>query len=310
MAILALDIGGTHVSTALITDDLRLQPAEPLRAPVNEAWPADDLLNAWAQLAAQLAARPLTPPITHVALSMPGPFDYHAGVAQFHQKLRALTGMNITDALQRRWAGGPLHGLPLTYINDAVAFALGEAAFGHGVGAARLIGITLGTGIGSGFIEAGAALTHHPDVPAGGMVWHLPFQGGQAEDALGSAGLRRSYVRLGGLDADLRTIAARATAGEAPARALFTRLGRDLGTLLRPWAERFQPGVIVFGGQLSRAWPLFQAPLTQLLDPFHVARSDLLDHANLLGAALAAHHLNPPNHSLGGRPASLKGGPV
>jgi len=298
---LAMDIGGTHVSAALV-EGAGLLSASVRRTEVNEAWPADALLDAWAQTALAAASGDA---LAQIALSVPGPFEYTQGVAQFDVKMRALAGVDVTRALRRRWTGTALAQVPISYINDALAFTRGEYVFGRGRGTPRLLGVTLGTGLGSGFLVDGRPLTSGPEVPPNGEVRFLPVRGGTADEHLSGPGLRAAYVRLGGDPAEPRELAGRATNADALARQVFRDFGRDLGGVLRACAERFQPQLIVVGGQISRAWPLFAADLEAQLPAFRVARSELLDDANLLGAAHhdhasarpAAHGDRPPGFS-------------
>jgi DNA-binding CsgD family transcriptional regulator len=62
-------------------------------------------------------------------------------------------------------------GLPIAFLNDAQAFALGEAAAGAGSAFRRWILVTLGTGVGSAFVAHGEIVTSGPGVPAGGEIW-------------------------------------------------------------------------------------------------------------------------------------------
>jgi len=286
---LALDIGGTHITAALIGPQ-GIWPASSVRAPVDEAWPAERILEIWAQTA--LTAAQAGPACQQIVASMPGPFDYQRGVALFNQKMLALTGLDIHQQLRQRWAGTPLEQLPLTFINDAAAFALGELHYGQGRGAGRLLGLTLGTGFGSGFVVGGQVVTSGPDVPAGGTIWQLPLRGGIAEDFVSGAWLQRHYADLTGgpcpAQKTVQQIAEAAQQGDAAARQVFEQFGHDIGEALATCVQHFRPDLIVVGGQISRAWTLFSGPAQQRLLPFKLARSDLLDHANLLGATHAA----------------------
>ncbi|GAA4014238.1 ROK family protein [Deinococcus rubellus] len=282
---LALDIGGTHITAALIGPQ-GIWPGSSVRAPITEAWPAERILETWAQTA--LTAACAGPACQQIVASMPGPFDYQHGVALFNQKMLALTDLNIHQQLRQRWTGTPLEGLPLTFINDAAAFALGELYYGQGRGVGRLLGVTLGTGFGSGFLVNGQVITSGPEVPAGGTIWQLPLRGGVAEDFVSGAWVQRHYADLTGRRCDVQQIAEHAQQGEAAALQVFRQFGQDIGEALATCVQHFKPDLIVVGGQISRAWPLFGGPAQQRLLPFKLARSDLLDHANLLGAAHAA----------------------
>ncbi|GGR26713.1 ROK family protein [Deinococcus ruber] len=283
---LAMDIGGTHVSAALVGSTGLLR-ASLQRTHINEAWPADRLLDAWAQTA--LTAVSHAASCDQVALSVPGPFDYQRGVAHFDLKMRSLTGLNITRALEQRWAGTVLETQPISYVNDAVAFTRGEYLFGAGRGVRRLLGITLGTGLGSGFLVNGEAQTSGADVPPNGEIRFLPIRGGIADEHLSAPGLRTAYTRLGGEPLEPRELAERAATADGLARQVFREFGHDLGAVLKVCADSFQPDQIVVGGQISRAWPLFAAELMAQLAGFTVVRSELLDDANLLGAAQRPH---------------------
>ena len=129
-------------------------------------------------------------------------------------------------------------------------------------------------------------------MPAGGTIWQLPLRGGVAEDFVSGAWLQRHYADLTGghcpAQKTVQQIAEAAQQGDAAAQQVFEQFGQDIGEALATCVQHFKPDLIVVGGQISRAWTLFSAPAQQRLLPFKLARSDLLDHANLLGAAYAA----------------------
>ena len=154
------------------------------------------------------------------------------------------------------------------------------------------MGITLGTGFGSGFLVDGEPLTSGPQVPPNGEVRFLPVRGGIADEHLSGRGLRLASARLSGAPLEPHDLAERATNGDPAARQVFSEFGHDLGQVLRSCAEGFQPDLIVVGGQISRAWTLFAAALEAQLPAFRIVQSDLLDDANLLGAA--CHGQAPP----------------
>ena len=283
-AVLALDIGGTHVTAASVNVG-GLEPhviGTQVRLAVNGEADAGEILDIWARAALLGAGQT---PVSALGVSVPGPFEYAGGVARFDHKLYALKGLNVSAALGERWQGTPLDGLPITYLNDAMAFALGEFISRQERGLHRLLGLTLGTGFGSEFIVDGRPITVGEGVPPGGEVWQLPFRGGIAEDAISAPALRRAYQALGGKDVDARQIAQLAGSGDERARQVYHDFGRDLADALRPCAQVFGPDLLVFGGQVSRAWTLFEAPLRAGLGSYELACSDLLDKANLLGAA-------------------------
>ncbi len=67
-------------------------------------------------------------------------------------------------------------------MNDASAFAVGEAWAGSASGSNRSLAITFGTGFGSAFISNKIPVVDGPEVPRIGCVYHLPYKDGIADD--------------------------------------------------------------------------------------------------------------------------------
>ena len=84
---------------------------------------------------------------------------------------------------------------PIHFINDAVAFALGEDWIGKTSGSARSLAITLGTGFGSSFLKNSLPVVFGESVPKHGYVWHLPIEGGIADDYFSTRGLVNRYFQ-------------------------------------------------------------------------------------------------------------------
>lgn len=111
--------------------------------------------------------------------------------------------------------------------------------------------LTLGTGFGSGFVAAGRLLTDAPEVPVHGWVYHLPFEGGIADDAFSTRWFCRRYRALTGREVTgVKEIADRAGT-EKEARRLFDEYGRRLGEFILPVFDRFRGDVLVLGGNIA-----------------------------------------------------------
>ena len=157
-----LEIGGTHVTAALV--DLRQAAPAVDGDRCVRRWPHDgsaaEILDSLAEAARRVAAGPGS--VWGVAV--PGPFDYAAGVAWYRGvgKFDSLYGVDLGADLAERLpgAGG------FAFVNDAEAFTSGEWAFGVARGHERVVGITLGTGIGSTFLESGKAVRVGTERPA------------------------------------------------------------------------------------------------------------------------------------------------
>jgi glucokinase len=219
---------------------------------------------------------------------VPGPFDYASGVSMIRgvAKLDALYGADLRERLSHDL--GLERAKRVRFLNDAQAFVLGEWWAGAAQGHARAMGVTLGTGLGSGFLADGEIVVAGPEVPPEARLDLVPFRRGAVEDVLSSRGIASAF----GPKIDVAEIAHRAREREPKAVAVFAEFGTALGEFLEPWVLRFAPTSLVFGGSITRAWDLFvDAFVRSCPAAAQVARcgpADRLDEAPLLGAALHA----------------------
>jgi glucokinase len=279
---LALDIGGSHVTAARVnlTEGTLLEGSLVHRAVAHTA-AAPELIAAWSGAALEAAGET---PVSGIGVAMPGPFDYRSGVSRMAHKFAALEGQNVGDRLRAAWQATPLEGAPVGFENDGALFALGEAWAGAGRGARRVVGITLGTGFGSGFVADGTVCTGG-DAPPDGAVWNLPFRGGIAEDFVSGAAISRDYQVRTGRNSGAEQVAEAARRGDAEAQATFEDFGATLAAALGAVLERFHAERLVVGGNVARSFDLFSASLERHLRGVEVRRSQHFERAALLGAA-------------------------
>jgi glucokinase len=218
-----------------------------------------------------------------VGVAVPGPFDYATGVCLLTHKLERLHGVDLRRAL-----AGALRSAPssIAFVNDADAFLLGEAWVGAARGHRRAAGVTLGTGLGSAFLEDGKIVDTGPCVPFEGSLHLVPYRGRPAEETVSRAALLASY---GDPRLDVPDVAVRARNGERRAQRVFTELASALGEITAPWLDSFGASCLVVGGSISRAWDLLWRGLHDALAAVdgleEIVRAEHVDHAALLGAA-------------------------
>jgi glucokinase len=229
----ALEVGGTHVSAALIdVSSWQIVPATLTRRSLDSHASAAELLGAFVAAAAALPALPASA-AAHWGVAMPGPFDYRRGIALFEDvgKFDSLRGVDVRAALCEGIDPRPRS---VSFLNDADAFLLGEWLHGAGTGYRRCAAITLGTGVGSSFLADGEIVNTGPDVPPDGRAHHLRIDGRPLEDVVSRRAIRSSYrAATGDTTADVREIAERARGGEGTARKVINAAMRALGAALR-----------------------------------------------------------------------------
>ncbi|GEM47877.1 ROK family protein [Deinococcus cellulosilyticus] len=283
---LALDIGGSHVTAAVV--DLRerlLLERSLVRKGVEESAPAHHLLDTWAVAAHQAHRLVGSPRLTHIGIAIPSPFDYQGGFSLHEHKFRLLRGMNLTEGLRERWMSSALAQVPVLYGNDADLFVLGEWWGGTARGAERVLGVTLGTGLGSGFLERGRVLTHDPRVPPDGELWNTPYRSTIAEDYASGRSIVLHHTRLTSRNWTVHEISTAARDHDPHAQQVMQHFGEELGQILTPWVSGFQPGLVVLGGNIARALDCFEAPLKARLQDVPIVTSTLFEQASLFGGA-------------------------
>ncbi|MEV0017750.1 ROK family protein [Streptomyces tendae] len=256
-----LDIGGTHVTAALV-DPAAGRPvaSSVIRRPLRAHDPADAILEAIAHAARELPSghRP------YWGVAMPGPFDYDTGIGRFTGigKFESLTGVDVGAGLRQRLGDRAER---LCFLNDADAFAVGEYRAGAAAGHARALCLTLGTGVGSAFLSAGRPVHDGAHVPPGGHVHRLTVAGRPLEETVSRRGIRAHYARLrpaeGGDPPDVQEIAARAGQGSAAAGEALRYAFVALGRATAPWVRRFGATAVVVGGSIARSWDVVRPAL-------------------------------------------------
>lgn len=280
--VVAYDVGGSHISSALCFEsDLSLGPVA--KSPLPEEQAAAAFVDVLTELAARTGAEAKT--TGGAAFAMPGPFDYAQGVSWMKHKMPYLYGVNLGEALAKRmgWSGSQVR-----FINDAAAYLLGEVGAGAARGVARVVGFTLGTGIGSGFAVNGRIVTEGPGVPPGGEIWNAPFEDGTVEDLVSTRFVKGAYRERTGTEKEVAEIAAEA-ANDPIAVEVFAEFGRNLGRVIRVQLRAFAPEVVVLGGGIARSAPLFLSATRRELDGLQLELrvAQLGDRAPLVGAAVA-----------------------
>lgn len=273
MIVGALELGGSHVSAARV-DPEHAAVEDELRFPLDPAGSRADLLAPILH-----AARSIADGVTRVGVAAPGPFDYANGICTIEGvgKLEGLFGVDLRCELSQVFEEASPEAI--VFLNDAEAFLLGEAWAGAARGHARVIGITLGTGLGSAFLAEGQIVRDGPGVPPEGNLHLASFRGQPVEAAISGPAIR---ARFDGATA-VQQIAARASRGDPLALGVLAQVGDDLGEFLAPWCADFGASLVVVGGSIARAWRHFGAAPTAA--PVEIVVATRLDDAALLGAA-------------------------
>ena len=280
--VVALDVGGTSVKSALVAPGGRVI-GESAITPIDSSGDAEGILETFAQIIRSHLGQAQASNVIGVVLGFPGPFEYSAGICLVEgvEKYGAIHGVDIRAALQARLH---MRDLPILFRNDAEAAVVGEARYGAGRDYRRLIGVTLGTGCGSAFLIDGLPVTSGPGVPPNGWLYPILFQGIRADDAFSRRGLEARLQAAGVTERNIRAAAAAARAGDPGARQVFETFGTDLGTFLNAFAVAFPADAVLVLGRIAGALDLFGPFLRRALS-VPTLPGERGPEAALLGAA-------------------------
>ncbi|HET6240391.1 MAG TPA: ROK family protein [Arthrobacter sp.] len=167
--LIGIDIGGTGIKGGIVDLKKGKLIGERVRIPTPQPSTPESVIEAVAQVVAQLSARPEAPAAdSHVGVTFPGIIQ-HGVVHSAANVDKSWLETDIDALLTARL------GRPVQVINDADAAGLAEARYGAGEGVSgTVLVITLGTGIGSAFIFNGKLV---PNAELG----HLEIDGYDAE---------------------------------------------------------------------------------------------------------------------------------
>lgn len=277
--VLGVDIGGSHITTALVDMEKgELLNETEAREPLNSTGSAEEILSTWLTCVRRsLAGHAGTIP---VGIAVPGPFDYENGISLISQqpKFRSLYGLSLKPLLS-----APL-GIPEEYIyfmNDACSFLKGEMVGGALRGQDHVMGITLGTGLGSAFSREG-------DVTDADL-WQSPFEDSIAEEFLSTRWFTSRYEALSGKKiSGVKDIAV--LADEDPVKQqVFDEFAGNLSRFISSQQQTHQYNNIVIGGNIAKAAPFFAGGLDrrigELQEPVKYCLAVLGEKAALIGAA-------------------------
>jgi glucokinase len=286
--VMTLDAGGTSLKFSAMRGN------ELLVGPRSVPWAANDLKQCLANIVDGFGSIRRLLPEAPVAISFafPGPADYPAGIVNNVGNLPAFRGgVALGAMLEEKF------GIPVFINNDGDLFVYGEAISGflpyinqmlEEAGNPRryrnLFGITLGSGLGGGIVRNGELWMG--DNSAGGEVWLLRNKldpSVNAEEGASIRAVRRAYASECGIPPEqapepkvIFNIGMGAEPGNrAAAVEAFRRMAEVAGDVVAQ-ALTLVDGLVVIGGGISGAHPLFLAALVAAMNAEYEGCGDRL----------------------------------
>lgn len=279
-----IDVGGSHITAAIIniTSGELLQKTIR-RKNINSHGEYLEIIRDWAAVInSSFNSLALLP--ERIGIAMPGPFDYDEGICLINNqdKYDSLYGLNV-KVLLAECLSIPPQNIVLT--NDAACFLYGELFSGAAKDCRDAVGLTLGTGLGSAIVKKGKVVDAE--------WWCAPFQDGIAEDYLSTRWFVKRYKELTGQEiSNVKGLLSEKVDHEI-AKRIFNEFGNNLGIFLSTRKLNESVEMLVLGGNIANAFPLFENSLQQALQDhsiyLSIKQAELGENASLIGAASSCY---------------------
>lgn len=264
---IAVDIGGSHISSALLNpSNLSLIQASYREQKAAHDLEKNVLLDLWLS---HINEKVSGQHIQGLGIAIPGAFDYAAGIGLYDQnKFLSLYQFKLKQYFSENLIQTSQHEIDIQFINDADAFAIGEYWKGAIKESHRALVLTLGTGLGSTFMIHGHCVEHGPGIPQGGKLHDkMTVDGLLADQQFSTRGIIALYKEITTESiGQVKDIADEARLGNAKSLQCFEHFGRLFGQFLRPYILDAQIETLAIGGNIAKAMDLFLPSMKTALD--------------------------------------------
>ena len=254
MKTLGLDLGGTKIAAAVVSDG-RILDATRVETPQTGF---ADVAEALARAARELLERGHEE-VAAIGVGSPGPLDYKAGKVLFAPNIAGMENAPIVAELERR-----LERI-IVLENDANAAGLAEHLYGAARDLESSLYMTISTGIGGGLFIGDRVIRGAHGLA--GEIGHMtvlpggPIGGDGLLGTLEAIAAGRSIARDAsyayGREMDTREVFERARAGEMKALEIVDNAARFTGIGIANLAKIFDPEGFVIGGGMSQVGPFY-----------------------------------------------------
>ena len=279
--VIGIDIGGTNTSFGLVDRDGNCKLKGSISTAKHQTIDSflTDLHN---EISKAISTDKENYNIVGVGIGAPNG-NYFSGSIEFAPNLQWEGIVPVVDVFKK------FYNLPIALTNDANAAAIGEAVYGGAKEMQNFVVVTLGTGLGSGFVIDGKVLYGHDGFA--GELGHTIIDPTGRECGCGRRGCLETYVSATGIkrtalemlnfkkyesslaqynEIELAShhIAEAAAAGDQLALDCFEFTGRILGRRLADTVAFVSPEAIFLFGGLSNAGQLIFEPTKRYMESY------------------------------------------
>lgn len=289
---IAIDVGGSSIKAGIVSESLDIYENEVYEFVSQSTKSSECIFDNFVSIIRTLYNKimEINGRCIGIGYGFPGPFNYKEGISlmQGIGKYDAILEMPLVSEINKRIDNVPqITQVKSTFLNDASAFALGEFYKGSG-NHQKSAYLTLGTGCGSSLINEDGSFIMDQKNCDPYMIFDKPFKESIVDSYISIRAIL-SRAQFYGIHEELsvEAIAKKASIGDIVCRKVFEDYGADLGGVIKQYILPFHPKVIVFGGGISKAYPLFKDSMFQQMQVENIAieLSEKLSKSAIVGAA-------------------------
>ena len=253
----AVDIGATNTKIGVVGEDGRIFRRQTI--PTKNGNDATHLVDAIASELRHMldAMADERHQVGGIGVAVAGFLDREHTAMILNANLASLRDFPLRRAFEERFE------LNCHLEVDSNASTVAEYRFGMGRGAVRLLGLTIGTGVGGGVIVGGRLLRFTGE--CAGDVGHVIIEPGGRQCTCGSRGCLEAMVSSAAVSERANSrppheVIDAAKRGDAPSIKVLAETGRFLGIGLASLSPIFAPERIVLGGGIAAAGDILLEP--------------------------------------------------
>lgn len=273
--LIGIDLGATNVRVARIE-------GQEIEAIATEPISNTDNANSLIDQIKTLISNVINDDVKTIGIGVPSVVDVEKGIVYDVQNIPSWKAVPLKDILEKEFSK------PVFINNDANCFVLGEKYFGAAQEYKSVVGLILGTGFGSGLI-LNNTLYSGKNCGAG-EVGMLPYKDSIFEHYCSGQFFEIHKNTTG------TKVYENAVAKDVDAISMYKEFGTHLGNAIKAVMYAYDPELIILGGSVSNAYPLFEDSMQEAIADFAYPNSITnltiitteLDQVAVLGAAALA----------------------
>jgi len=239
MKLIGIDLGGTKISAGLVVNG-------KVTKIITEATNTKSATTVIKQII-DIVQRLGLNGVKAIGIGVPSIVDTARGIVYEVTNIPSWKKVPLGDKLQKTF------GIPVYINNDANCFVLGEKYFGKAKQFQNVVGLTIGTGLGTGIVIDGKI--YNGRNCGAGEICNIPYQGQTLE-----------YYCSGNFFGKRGSeIFKKAQTGDTKAKKIFADFGVHVGSAIAICALAYDPEIVVIGGSVTESYKYFQKTMLQTL---------------------------------------------